>query len=72
MFQSAKLADAILIGCDLSGATWLHADLRAIDLRGANIPSLDLRTMDLTGAKILESQQRQLLEVAELIIFPDQ
>ena len=71
VFQGAKLAGAILLGCDLSGATWLHADLRGADVRGANIPSLDVRSMNLAGIKIYESQQRQLLETAEVIIFPD-
>ena len=71
VFQSAKLAEATLIGCDLSGANWQHADVRGVDIRGANAPSFDLRTMDPTGVKILESQRTQLLEVAEIIIFPN-
>ncbi len=72
VFQGAKLAEATLIGCDLSGANWQHADVRGVDIRGANAPSFDLRTMDLTGVKILASQQTQLLEVAKIIIFPNE
>ncbi len=71
IFQGAKLAGANLLGCDLSGVTWRYADVKGVDVRGANIPSFDLRTMDLTGIKIFESQQRQLLETADVVIFPD-